>query len=90
VIGRPEKRRFDSLLLRGNGGQGSCRIRARKDRRPWQRHQTSRNDQTAAILTTRRFTENESACLYGSLRETACRRAESSPVIRPFTNSPIA
>ena len=63
VIGGPEKRRFDSRLLRSRGGQGGCDIRARKDQRPCQRHQTSRTGQTAARLTTRRFTETESACL---------------------------
>jgi len=64
VIGRPEKRRFDSRLLRSSGGQGCCHTRARKEPRPWQRHQTSRTDQTAAGLTPRRFTETESARLY--------------------------
>jgi hypothetical protein len=78
VIGRLEKRCFDSRLLRDSGGQGCCGIRARKDQRPWQRQQTSRTGQTAAGLTTHRFTEAESACLYGSLRETASRRSESA------------
>jgi hypothetical protein len=77
VIGRREKRRSDSLLLRSRGGQGCCGIRARKYQRPWQRHQTSRTGQTAARLTPRRFTEHESACLYGSRRETTSRRSSS-------------
>jgi len=63
VIGRAEKRRFDSLLLRSRGGQGCRNIRARKDQGPWQRRQTSRTGQTAARLTPRRFTETESPCL---------------------------
>jgi hypothetical protein len=75
VIGGPEKRRSDSRLFRRSGGQGCCGVRAPKDQRPCQRHQTSRTGQTAAILTTRRFTESQSARLYGSLRETASRRS---------------